>query len=281
MLIAQITDTHIGYGDRARVNADRLAQVVAAVAAHDASLVVVTGDLTDCGNVDAYRLFKRLLEPLAGRLLLLLGNHDKRDAFISVFEDVAPAAGYIHTAHTHSEVRVVTLDTLDEGRETAAFCKTRAAWLETCLRDQPDTPTLIALHHPPVRTGVEWIDVNADGRWSKRLEQVVSRHAQVIGLMAGHAHQPIATVFAGRPLIIAPSVAFAVAHDTRPLSSNTPDGRALIVDSRPGYALHRWTGERLVSWFGTVDDAPVVIRFNRDNQAMIADRFTRGVAHDI
>ena len=281
MLIAQITDTHLGFTERSCGNIERLERVIVAVAQHDPALVLVTGDLTENGDPEAYRLLRRMLQPFAGRVLLTVGNHDRRDAFFEAFGDVAPQSSFAQTADARGPLRVVMLDTLDEGWETAGFCVERAAWLDACLTQQAGQPTLIALHHPPARTGVDWIDVNADGRWSARLSAVVSRHPQVVGLIAGHVHQPVATSFAGRPLLIAPPVALPVAYDMRPTNPEVPDGRALIVSRRPGFALHRWTGEVLVSYFGIADDAPPVVLFNHETQAMVTQLFAEATTHDI
>lgn len=281
MLVAQITDTHLGFGERSRGNVERLERVIVAIAKHEPDLVLVTGDLTENGDLEAYRLLRRMLQPFAGRALLTVGNHDRRDGFFEAFEDVAPQAGFAQTADARGPLRVVMLDTLDEGFATAGFCAERAAWLDTCLGQQPGQPTLIALHHPPVRTGVEWIDINADGRWSARLKTVLSGHSQVVGLVAGHVHQPVATSFAGRPLIIAPPVAFPIAYDIAPIDPGAPDGRALIVASAPGFALHRWSGVHLISYFGTADDAPAVARFESETQAMVAEMLAEATTHDL
>ena len=281
MLVAQITDTHLGFAKRSRGNVERLERVIVAIAGHDPALVLVTGDLTETGDPDAYRLLRRMLQPFAGRVLLTVGNHDRRNAFFETFSDIAPQAGFAQTADARGPLRVVMLDTLDEGWETAGFCVQRADWLDACLKQQVDQPTLIALHHPPARTGVDWIDVNADGRWSARLSAVVSRHPQVVGLVAGHVHQPVATSFAGRPLLIAPPAALPVAYDIRPIDPEVPDGRALIVARPPGFALHRWTGESLITYFGTADDAPPVAQFDRETQAMVTQRFAEAATHDL
>lgn len=281
MLVAQITDTHLGFTERSRGNIQRLERVIVAVAEHDPALVLVTGDLTENGDPEAYRLLRRMLHPFAGRVLLTVGNHDRRDAFFEAFGDVSPQASFAQTADERGPLRVIMLDTLDEGWETAGFCAERAAWLDASLNRQAGQPTLIALHHPPARTGVDWIDVNADGRWSGRLKAVVSRHQQVVGLVAGHVHQPVTTSFAGRPLLIAPPVAFPVAYDITPIDPGVPDGRALIVARPPGFALHRWTGENLVSYFGIADDAPPVALFDRDTQALVTQMFAEAATHDI
>ena len=103
-------------------------------------------------------------------------------------------------------------------------------------------PTVIILHHPPVDTGIEWMSALPDEQWVRRLEAIVRPASQVICLIAGHVHRPIATSFAGKPLIVAPSTAPQVALDLDAVDPQHPDGRALIIADSPGYALHYWDG---------------------------------------
>ena len=53
----------------------------------DAAFVAVTGDLAERGEVAAYQLLKDRLAGLALPAVLLLGNHDDRANFRSVFSD--------------------------------------------------------------------------------------------------------------------------------------------------------------------------------------------------
>jgi hypothetical protein len=48
-----------------------------------------------------------------------------------------------------------------------------------------------------------------------------------------------------------------------------PDRRQLIVDEPPGYALHRWTGEALVSHFAQASEWPVLARFDTSLAPMV------------
>src|SRR3546814_7660429 len=44
------------------------------------------------------------------------------------------------------------LDTFEQGRHGGAFCERRAAWLAAQLSAHRTTPTLIFMHHPPLRS---------------------------------------------------------------------------------------------------------------------------------
>ncbi len=272
--IAQITDPHIGTSSHSQRNADRLRAVIAAIVEQAPNLTLVTGDLTEDGAMEDYRHLRELLAPLGPNVALTFGNHDDRTAFFAAFPE-APRwveDGVEHGCHATQagDLRIVLLDTLEPGRHSSGLDARRLAWLDAMLAEAPERPTLIALHHPPVRTGVPWIDSNAEGPWSRELRRVAERHAQVVGFVAGHVHQPIATSFAGRPLIIAGPSAMPIARDTRPIEASKPDGRRLILNQAPAYAMHRWDGARLVSWFGVADDAMTLARYDASTAQMIA-----------
>ena len=72
-------------------------------------------------------------------------------------------------------------------------------------------------------------------------------------LAAGHVHRMIATEFAGRPLVIAPSPAHQIALDL----SGDPGGLAWCREPG-GFVVHRFDSERFVSHYVPVLAAETV-----------------------
>ena len=169
MLIAQITDLHIGLGRTAEGNDSRLQQVVARLGVIDPDVVLATGDLTEDGDAPSYGRLAELLSPLSAPVLPVIGNHDLRPAFIHALGVQTDLDGFVQYVSYVGDLRIVVLDTVETGQHGAAFCERRAAWLSARLDEEPGMPTLIALHHPPVKCGIAWMDVGADGPWSDRL----------------------------------------------------------------------------------------------------------------
>ena len=88
--IIHITDTHILPKSEKLMGLDpaaRLQSVIASVNKDhaDADFAVFSGDLTDKGDIESYRLFADLLDGLRVPYTLTLGNHDNRSAFVKVF----------------------------------------------------------------------------------------------------------------------------------------------------------------------------------------------------
>jgi Icc protein len=272
MLIAQITDIHLGFepDDPDEPNRRRLDAVLAALTAMTPrpDLLLMTGDLADAGDdALAYRRLKEATADLPFPAYPAVGNHDGRGAFAAAFPDFV-AGGFVQY-EIAGPLRILVLDTLEEGRHGGGFCELRADWLARRLRERPSQPTLIALHHPPVDAGLSWLSENRDADWMRRLEAAVMGHDQVVGMVAGHLHRPVVTRFAGTTLAVSAATAAQLALDLGTIDPESPDGRPLVVDEPPAFALHLWTGRGLVTHFARVGDDPVLARFDARMQPLV------------
>lgn len=274
MLIAQITDIHIDCKrpEIGAANARRLKAVLDALAAMSPrpDLVVATGDLTEHGVREEYEQLRTLLEAAPFSVHLCLGNHDRRAAFQEVFERMHLDGGYLQYAVHSQPARLVVVDTLEEGRHGGAFDAARTEWLDRTLADAPDTPTVIAAHHPPIPTGIAWMTAAPDADWARRFERVVRRHRQVRLVISGHVHRTLCRPWGGALVSVSPAVAAQVALDFAPMDPARPDGRALLVDEPPGYALHWWDGSAFASHTAIASDARVLVRFDAGMQPVVA-----------
>jgi 3',5'-cyclic AMP phosphodiesterase CpdA len=197
-----------------------------------------------------------------------LGNHDKRAAFREVFPEAANVDGFVQYAVEDLPVRLLVLDSLQEGRNGGAFCAVRAAWLAERLAES-NRPTLLALHHPPVETGIKWMETVPEDDWISRLGEAVSGHDHVLGLLCGHMHRPIAANWRGLPVSICAATAPQLALDMRPVDPDTPDGRPLIINEPPAFALHRITSAGLLTHFASVAPARAVASYDERMQRLV------------
>jgi 3',5'-cyclic AMP phosphodiesterase CpdA len=273
MLIAQITDIHLGFDpdNPAEFNRKRLDQVIRAIADMDRKpdLLFATGDLVDRGDSDSYRRLRRALAVVGCPVWLCVGNHDIRENFLEVFPNMPTADGFVQYVVDQGPLRFIILDTLEEGRHGGAFCAIRAAWLRAKLAEEPGRPTVIVLHHPPVDTGIDWMTTLPHEPWVAALEGAMAGYDQIVGMICGHIHRPVVTSWAGRQLAICPSTAPQVALTLLPLDPDAPDGRPMIVADPPAYALHYWNGQALVSHFDNSDDHVVLASYDAAMQPLV------------
>jgi 3',5'-cyclic AMP phosphodiesterase CpdA len=271
MLLAQITDLHLGMesDDPDEPNTRRLRASLEAIFARRArpDALLVTGDLTE-GRAASYQRLRAILAEFPAPAHLCIGNHDDRAAFLAAFPETPTVGGFVQYAVEDGPVRLLVLDTSEEGRHGGGFCPARAAWLAERLAESA-RPTLLVLHHPPVATGLEWIDVGAQEAWIGRLAEAVSGHGHVVGAVCGHLHRPIAAVWRGLPVSVCAATAPQLALDLSPVDPDAPDGRPLVVDQPPAFALHRITPAGLVTHFATAEPAPALARHDSRLQPLL------------
>ena len=274
MLIAQITDIHLGFDpnnpdefNRQRLNAT-LEALRALVPQPD--LLLVTGDIANDGDdAQSYLRYREAMAGLGFPIYPLMGNHDSREPFLELFPDVPHADGFIQYAIEDWPLRILVLDTLEVGRHGGGFCEIRARWLRERLDESPDRPTLIALHHPPISTGIGWLTEDPAAAWIARLRGIVEGRRNIVAIVAGHVHRPIITNWGGTTLIVCPSTAPQVALDLRPIDPDRPDDRPMIVAEPPGYGLHIWRDGQLVSHFDTAENHEILARYTSNLQPLV------------
>jgi Icc protein len=246
ILIAQISDFHLrprglpalGFVETNAYARRAVATLLALRPVPDA--VVVTGDIADTGDPREYAMAREILSVLPMPVYLIPGNHDRRDTMRVSLGDtgwVGPVGdGPINYAVDVGPLRLVCLDSFVAGRPHGELGSETLAWLDATLAAAPDCPTLVAVHHPPFRTGLGHMDsiLLADGA---ALEEVIRRHPQVGRVISGHVHRAITASFGGTMAMISPGTAHQVALDL------ADSATALFVMEPPGYLVHAWTAD--------------------------------------
>lgn len=276
MLIAQLTDLHVGFdhGNHEEANLQRLRAVLRRLAEgpNRPDLLLLTGDLTEHGDVASFALLADELRALPVPAWLIPGNHDTRDGLAAAFPHIPRnAEGFFQYAFEAGGLRLLMLDTLEEGRHGGSFCERRAAWLADQLAAAPTAPTLVVMHHPPFTAGIPWMDTHPSEPWVARFGEVVRGHQQIVGVACGHLHRTILTRWNGLTMFACPSTAPPVGLDLNPIDPGTPDGRTLISNEPAAYGLHRWDGQSLVSHFEAIAGLDPLARYEDGLQGMVGD----------
>ena len=278
LTIAQITDLHVTTPEdllNKNRNEERLRQVLAAI--HQLQprplAIIASGDLVDRASLPEYLVLRETLRNVNIPIYFGMGNHDARAPFLEVF--AGPFArtdenGFVQYAVDFEDLRVIMCDTLDEGLHSGAFCDKRAAWLARTLDEKPDTATLLVLHHPPVASGIGWMDPQQDCGWVQRLERVLQDRPQIRTIAAGHLHRGFVTTFAGHLLAASPATSIQLTLNLSPIDMTHADGREILVNEPPAYMLHMWDNGELVSHTGVAGDFPAAVYYTKP--------FIKGVA---
>jgi 3',5'-cyclic AMP phosphodiesterase CpdA len=223
-----------------------LERAIAHLNALEPDMVLITGDLTNDGEASDYAAFAAIVGRLRAPFCVLTGNHDRRELVRARFAGLPPQ-GPLAYAIDRFALRLIALDTLVEGEPWGQLGEEQLAWLDARLGEMPDRPTLVALHHPPFRTGVGHLDrsmlQDADA-----LAAVIGRHGQVERVLCGHVHRSIQRRFAGTLALSAPSCA----HQTELVLGEAP---ATWICEPPAVLLHWWDPQAgLVSHVSMIGD---------------------------
>lgn len=273
MIIAQISDLHLGFDgqDAECQNTQRLHLVLDTLTSMRKApdMVLVTGDLVEHGAEWAYERLKTELDKLKWPYFLALGNHDRRAPFKHVFSHLNLDDGFLHYTIEDWPLRVIVLDTLEEERHGGGFCPKRAQWLSSKLSEQPERPTLIALHHPPIDTGIAWMTANTERPWVTALKQVIEPYDNIVRMIAGHIHRPMFAEFAGTTLSVCPAVAPEVTLELETINPDVPDDRPLLVDASPGFAVHFWKDDAFVTHTAAAPFGRPIVHFDDAHASVV------------
>jgi 3',5'-cyclic AMP phosphodiesterase CpdA len=132
------------------------------------------------------------------------------------------------------EFRILALNSHYNDSEMPVFGERRIAWLDKALAESI-RPTLIAIHHPPMKTGIEFIDM-VGAEWYAGIAELLEKHPHVELIISGHGHSDVY----GRNGRVPVYMAASTAHQ---LISVRGKDHAPTFDERPAPpVLHHWMG---------------------------------------
>lgn len=237
-VIVQLSDSHLRPDEPQR--ATQFAEAIRRVTELRPRPVAVllTGDVADHGVREAYETAAELLSAIDVPVHVIPGNHDDRATMRDVLGTPGDGDEQVRYAVQAGPIRVIACDTLIPGHIEGDL---DVDWLAERLAEAPATPTLIAMHHPPVNIGFGAMD-NYGLPAPKRaaLDELLAASPQVLKVVTGHVHRVVATSIGGVQVVTAPSVNFQLELDLV--------GEDLEVNQDPpGFLIHVLVDGQLVS----------------------------------
>ncbi|MGP5265841.1 metallophosphoesterase family protein [Brachybacterium alimentarium] len=215
MRILHLSDTHL-HGDPAARHYDRIDTTAALrglldrfAAVDGLDAIVHTGDASEDGTPESYRLLHEILDPFAAEkgaaLAVVMGNHD-----ISVAYGETIALGDRGTTvqdrviPLESGGRIVVLDSSVPGAGYGHLDPEQLTWLSGVLDEPAAGGTVLAIHHPPLvgaTTLLRALDLDGLDELAAVLEG-----SDVRIVLSGHYHHEMTGAIAGIPVHVVPGI---------------------------------------------------------------------------
>lgn len=216
--LVHLSDTHLLAGGRllggsydAAAGLRRALDAVAGLGIRP-DAIVVTGDLTDLGEPDAYRALRAAVQPLADELgapvVWVAGNHDERPALRSGLLDAEPTEEPVTGVWDLGGLRLIALDSSVPGWHHGDIDAAQREWLAGILAAPAPLGTILALHHPPLPSHIPFFDI-LELRHQDALAEVIAG-TDVRAILAGHLHYSTSGTFAGVPVSVAAATCYTM-----------------------------------------------------------------------
>ncbi len=259
MVIVQISDMHVSkpgrlFGGRldTRETFRRAISRVLAMAP-EPDLVLLSGDLAETGAAEEYDFIVGELSRLSCPVRAIPGNHDIREEMLRALPAcVTPQrGGHLSFSDDGLPVRVIGLDTIVPNEVQGEICAERLSWLRETLEKGRGRPALIAMHHPPIKTGFTAMDNYGIRSGSEEFAEIIREHAADIrAIVSGHVHRMIAGSIARVPVLVCPASSLAFELDL------TGKPRLSFLEEPRQFLVHTWIDDALVSHAAFIDDFP-------------------------
>ncbi len=256
--LIQFTDLHItrvvGQGLRGIDTRDSLEAVYQrAMKRHPhPGALLLTGDIADDGSREAYEHVREVFADSPCPVLAIPGNHDDPETLREVLQGAPFVTEGFHPLG--ERWRILLLDSHLPGEVSGRLTDTSLAQLER-LGDDDSRFQLIALHHPPIALGSDWID-SLGLEMPETLLSMVDEVTTARGVIWGHAHQRYDGRRGHARLLCTPSTCVQFAPRNRDFATDQTRG--------PGY---RYLGLRAD---GEIETEVVWLPFNTGAQAASA-----------
>jgi Icc protein len=189
-------------------------------------LVLVTGDLAQSPSQASYTRILNRLEACNTPCICLPGNHDD---FVLMQQILNTDRVNCRRQTLLGNWQIISLNSQIVGSARGRLANEELILLEQCLKEFPDYPALIAVHHHCLPTYSAWMDTMTIENHQAFFD-IVNRYPQVKVITTGHIHQLMDTRVGAIRVLGTPSTCFQF----RPKSEKFG-----MDNTAPGYRIIR------------------------------------------
>lgn len=207
ILSIQLTDSHLFADKKAELlgvpTAESLNSIIKLIQKEHSNidLVIATGDISQDGSPESYRLFQEQICQLQAPSLWAPGNHDN----FSCIKDLPDFQKHLIKQQNIGEYwRIVTLNTQVAGKNHGKLSTDELNCLLSSLQNYPDRFHLICFHHPPFSCTNKWLnEIKLQEPWA--LLDCLEPYLNANVVLCGHIHQGFEIYYRGTYIFATPS----------------------------------------------------------------------------
>lgn len=200
---------------------------------------IMSGDLIH-DKSEYYHNYIQLCNQLNKPFYLMMGNHDLRDSLKNYIlnKKLIDKNGFINFTIDNYSLKIICLDTVIESVIEGEITKESLNWLEKELEKDKIRPTIIFMHHPPIKIGsVLFDDIKCKNGNDFLL--LIKKYPNVFKIVFGHVHCIYSQTIKNLNLISCPSSSFQF-----PLKARTT--KNLLLDDKAYIQLFNWKNDKFL-----------------------------------
>lgn len=168
-------------------------------------LVIISGDLTEDGEIEDYRFLKCYMEELIddAKMVVTLGNHDIKENFRAGWLGKQPSKAPYNVIEEFDNFYVVSFDNSVHGNNHGHVSDKQFAWLKSTFEQIRDKPIIFVTHHHLLREQSTTTCLPEAESLLKILQD-----QDIICIMNGHTHHQYVGKAAGTHYYTVASMSF-------------------------------------------------------------------------
>jgi len=207
--------------------------------------IIITGDISDDGSKTSYLNANKILKKTGLPILAVPGNHDLRRPMIDHFTTASnfAASQFFDWVYETSDTKVIGLDTLVEGENFGLLREESLNFLNETIRFEGNKNFVLAIHHPPIKTGIPFMD-KIGLKNSEELLECLNTATKPFRILCGHVHGVYHGSLGIHSVVTAPSTCTRFSFNRRSDAPKgfklSPTGFGYLDSSKDGFwtALH-------------------------------------------
>ncbi len=191
-------------------------------------MIIASGDLAEDGSLGSYRRLRELLIATDVPVFVLPGNHD---TVANMTDALVGDAIKMERLHTAGGWKFVFINSQIPGQSYGRVTGEALNFLQSELQADPETPFLVALHHPPIAPcphPICQLEAAAD------FLTTLGKYPNAKAVISGHAHLENMTELDQLKVMTTPATCAQARHGVTPTSDEqawgVQDGLAVAYD---------------------------------------------------